>query len=166
MYSLNALLVLSLTAMVIGFTLGTYLARRKAGSAESLQKLQQQLTQQQQQQEQYQNQVTEHFSQTGQLLNQLSNSYREVHNHLAQGATQLTDGVATESLKALPVEDQEPAMDPALEAALNAPLNPPLDYAPKTRDSATPGILSESYGIEKNEPESSEDFNDIPRSHA
>lgn len=95
--------------------------------------------------------AAEHFAETAELLNRMTASYRELHNHLAKGANKLCGDTATRHLLARnPVREleySEPEVDAETLATLD--LRPPLDYAPKV-DPEAPGQLSEGYGIEKN----------------
>lgn len=78
--------------------------------------------------EQYRHEVTTHFSKTAEMLGQLAGSYREVHNHLAQGAQALCEPGAARSLRTLPddIGEAQPARHEMLE--------PPRDYAPNTEN--------------------------------
>lgn len=91
----------------------------------------------------YQQDVTTHFSKTASLLGDLANSYRDVHNHLAQGAQQLCPSQlgARPILARLGDDDDKPA--------LSVPVAPPLDYAPRSSNPYKEGTLSEGYGLEK-----------------
>lgn len=92
----------------------------------------------------YQQDVTAHFSQTATLLGELANSYRDVHNHLAQGAHQL----APTQLGAKPILSRLPGADDDDKPAISAHVSPPLDYAPR-HNPYEQGTLSEGYGLEK-----------------
>jgi hypothetical protein len=91
----------------------------------------------------YQHDVKQHFQETSFLLKQLAENYREVHNHLAQGASDLcTDNPNDPMIKKLP-EMQVLEVNSSFTHA-----QAPLDYAPKS----TPydkSALSEDYGLEK-----------------
>jgi uncharacterized membrane-anchored protein YhcB (DUF1043 family) len=93
----------------------------------------------------YQQDVTRHFSETATLLGELANSYRDVHNHLAQGAQQLcpTQLGSRPILSRLPGSDEEERP-----AAAAAHVTPPLDYAPR-QNPYEQGVLSEGFGLEK-----------------
>lgn len=92
----------------------------------------------------YQQDVTRHFSQTATLLGDLANSYRDVHNHLAQGAQQL----CPTQLGARPILSRLPGADEDDKPAINAHVTPPLDYAPR-HNPYEQGTLSEGFGLEK-----------------
>lgn len=141
MYSLETLLAFSLIALIIGLGIGAFFGLRKSPAAKA-EELEKHLTEMQQQQEEYQHEVTEHFAQTAQLLDKLTDSYRDVHNHLAQGAQTLTGVEADDSLKAIPSKDQATTSKQSDDVA------PPLDYAPKTGQEEI-GMLNEEFGLEK-----------------
>jgi uncharacterized protein len=92
----------------------------------------------------YQQDVTRHFSQTATLLGDLANSYRDVHNHLAQGAQQL----APTQLGARPILARLTGADDEDKPLISAPVSPPLDYAPRSNPYQQ-GTLSEGFGLEK-----------------
>lgn len=82
---LSALLVLAL-----GVALGMVVSHYAGPSARKLRDLEIELTQARREHERYRKEVTEHFSQTGELVNQMTRSYRAVYEHLAKGAHRLT----------------------------------------------------------------------------
>lgn len=135
--------------LLIGGTLGAaatyYLhpALRKTRRARrSIDELQRDLQQQQAA-------AAEHFAETAELLNRMTGSYRELHNHLAKGAQKLCGDNATRHLLARnPVRELDYVeQEVDTEALASVELRPPLDYAPK--DPEAPGQLSEGYGLEK-----------------
>ena len=91
--------------------------------------------------------MVEHFSETARKLNKLTESYREVHNHLASGAAELCQGDGPVVLDRL----QNPT-DPAEIPADLADVQPPLDYAPKTSPDEK-GMLNEEFGLDRNATE-------------
>lgn len=142
MYSLELVITVALIAVVIGLIAGFFLAHRTAPSQRSQRQLESQVHEMQQQQESYQQEVSEHFVETGQLLNQLTNSYRDVHNHLAKGAQRLAGDTDTELLKLAPENADKEAL------IAEDSIAPPLDYAPKSSN-LEPGMLNETFGLEK-----------------
>jgi len=91
----------------------------------------------------YEDEVVEHFTETAKLLNTLTESYRDVHNHLAKGAATLCQGAGPVSLERL--EDGRKSAE--IPADL-AHVQPPLDYAPKTSPGEK-GMLNEEFGLER-----------------
>ena len=101
MYPLEFVIPVAVGAAVVGVIIG-YLASKKMGASLKAQALlQQQIEELQKQQQNYRSEVSDHFVETAQLFNQLTNSYRDVHNHLAEGAQKLAGESATNTLAAL-----------------------------------------------------------------
>lgn len=151
MYSLELVFTVGIGALIVGAIVGAAIAQRSGGTQRTQQQLENQLTELREQAQSYQHEVSEHFTETAQLLNQLTASYRDVHNHLARGAQSLaTDGRASETLKKLTADEDSEAGN---EAAGN--LTPPLDYAPKSTPHGV-GVLDEKFGLDdtKREPAS------------
>ncbi|TNF35533.1 MAG: DUF1043 family protein [Gammaproteobacteria bacterium] len=98
----------------------------------------------------YQMEVNSHFTQTAELLNRLNENYREVHNHLAQGAQALCDRPGQPPLlQPLPEQDAgRKGQTIAGSSFASASLQAPLDYAPKATQHER-GILREDFGLEK-----------------
>jgi len=115
--------------------------------------LEEHLTSLQEKYDRYQEDVTEHFSTTAQLVNALTTSYREVHQHLQQGAQTLcadtrrhgssNPGNAFISLE-MPRDSSGHATLLHDDAYL-ASLEPPRDYAAKKPSDK--GTLDEDYGF-------------------
>ena len=75
------------------------------------------------------------------MLNDLTEKYKDIHQHLALGADQLCRDEHGQSL----------LLDSVLTGdapSASEPLQAPLDYAPKS-DAANSGTLSEDYDLEK-----------------
>lgn len=107
MYSLELLIGIGIGAAIIGIAVGFFIGRKSPTSQREQEQLQTQLAELKQQQEDYQDEVSDHFLETAQLFNQLTNSYKDVHTHLAAGAQKLAGDRATESLKALSDESTD-----------------------------------------------------------
>lgn len=104
----------------------------------------------------YQQQVGEHFQQTAELVNQLTNSYKALHDHLVQGASTLADdprlAADTRPAKAFVMLDSlkdadEPPFSPYHYPEPNDAelIEPPRDYATKKPDDK--GTLDERFGF-------------------
>ncbi|NVK44135.1 MAG: YhcB family protein [Oceanospirillaceae bacterium] len=156
--------IIGVVALAVGGLIG-YLLGRSGSDASERDALNRQLDEAREELGQYKRDVTEHFEKTAELVNQLTGAYRDVHQHLAQGAQSLG---ASESA-ALALKD---VMQPRLEAAdmeaqaeqeKESPIpvmtdvvpngdaekvpEPPRDYATKAKDEE--GTLSERYGLDK-----------------
>ena len=140
MYSTQAVLLIALIAVIVGAA-GGYLfqrlQRRSTGGVQS----EQELRRLQLEQQVYRQRVTEHFSQTAELLSQLAGNYRDVHNHLAHGAQELCDASAATRLQPIGERGE------TIEAAPSAIIEPPRDYALRSDDAT--GTLDEAFGLDK-----------------
>lgn len=147
MGSLSVFLV-GILCLIIGAIVGGILLKAYSSESRKIDDLEKLLQEKQDELKNYQMEVTEHFSETANLLKQLAESYRGVHNHLAAGSQKLCETGVTRApiihrLAELNFSDPEPDTDPVA---------PPLDYAPRY----TPydrGTLDEGYGLEKVELE-------------
>ena len=143
MYSLTIVIVGAAAGLIIGLGLGLLLGRQSSPSGQKHREVERKLDQVLQDKKAYEDEVVEHFSDTAKLLNNLTESYRDVHNHLAKGAATLCQGEGPVSLERL-----EGADDPAEIPAHLADIQPPLDYAPKSSPDET-GMLNEEFGLER-----------------
>jgi uncharacterized protein len=88
----------------------------------------------------YQRDVAEHFAQTSQLVNNMTQSYREVHEHLASGALKL----ATPAISRQILDSANSHLSGNTKAYLKEQrVEPPRDWAPKSAGSK--GTLSEDF---------------------
>jgi uncharacterized membrane-anchored protein YhcB (DUF1043 family) len=126
-----------IAAFAAGTGLGIFAApllkRARPGRSDPLHELREL----QEQQAHYRNQVTEHFSQSADLLARLAENYRDVHNHLARGAQTLCEPNELSALEPLG-EPSRPAPRPTL-------IEQPRDYAPRSGT----GTLAEDFGLDK-----------------
>jgi len=136
---------LAIVAAVAGLLIGYFAGRRSAPSAEVTRELEQQLETARAERERFEQQVDAHFSETASKVGALTNSYREVYEHLARGATDLCSN--EESRKSF---DALASPDAAGLAAIdgdNVRVEAPRDYA--VRGSASdPGVLDERFGLD------------------
>ncbi len=84
----------------------------------------------------YRDQVDHHFLRTAELVNELTNAYRAVHQQLSEGASELCSEAGRQRAAAK-------SLDAAGEQ--NMPVSQPLDYAPKAK-----GTLAEDFGLRAN----------------
>lgn len=109
----------------------------------------------------YEEDVANHFVQTADLVNRLTESYRDVHAHLAEGAQslcgnnedlrlQLESSLANRLMTKDDPSETEAAETGEQDVAeeISEAFEPPKDYAPKA-DPAEKGTLSEDFGIER-----------------
>ena len=132
--------------LLLGLGIGMLLGRRTSPQSQKSREVERQLDQVLQDKKAYEDEVVEHFTDTAKLLNSLTDSYREVHNHLASGAAALCQGQGPVVMGAL-----ENSGDSTEIPAQLADIQPPLDYAPKTSPDEK-GMLNESFGLESEKP--------------
>ena len=130
---------------ILGIMLGFLVGRRTSTADQKYRDVERKLDQVMQEKALYEDEVMEHFGETAQLLNKLTDSYRDVHNHLAQGAGQLCRGQGPIGLDQIG-NRREP--DPSEIPQHLAQVQPPLDYAPKTSPDEK-GMLNEEFGLER-----------------
>jgi uncharacterized membrane-anchored protein YhcB (DUF1043 family) len=143
-YSTNTVLIAIFVALLAGAALGALLNRRLSPDNKKHRELESKLEQVLQEQKEYQHEVVEHFSDTGKLLGNLAESYRDVHNHLANGATKLSGNHLVTDLEPLP----EASLEKLEASPVPEDLQQPLDYAPKSSPHET-GMLNEEFGLDK-----------------
>lgn len=146
----------SLTAGVIIGVVATY--RFSSTSPVKVRQLEQQIEDLQQTHKAYRENVSTHFNTTAELIQQMTESYKDVYQHLASGAQSLCDHEVAD--KMLPAgerdrlfrEDPETTgatADAAATASTDEPRGEPeapRDYADR---SSGGGALSEDYGLGK-----------------
>ena len=143
MYSLTVLIVAALVALVAGLAGGWFAGARSTSESRRSRELEHKLDQVMQDKKAYEDEVTQHFSETARLLNNLTQNYRDVHGHLASGAANLCPDQSVVALGNL-----DSSSDPNEIPAALADVQPPLDYAPKSSPDQQ-GVLSEDFGLEK-----------------
>ena len=143
MYSMSNLVFAFIVGGGIGGVVGWYLALNARGDKRKvIMDLESQLDQVKQDRADYEAEVSEHFSQTADLLHKLTSDYRAVYTHLADGAEQLCGDRISISEAALTA----PATD-SIDKPHLVEVEQPLDYAPKKPDEQ--GQLSETFGLDK-----------------
>ena len=141
--SVEILVLGGMALVALGLFIGWSIGRKTSASDQKYREVERKLDQMLQDKKVYEDEVVEHFSQTATLLNNLTDSYREVHNHLAQGASALCQGKGPVALDHL-----EDGTDPQEIPAHLTSVQPPLDYAPKTSPDEK-GMLNEEFGLDR-----------------
>lgn len=145
--------LVALGCFAVGVVLGGVFATRLPGNPGRVKELEAQIQQLQTEHEQYRTEVSEHFGTTAELVQQMTQSYRDVYQHLAQGAQQLcSHEVASKLLPAARSADLD------LPVAETAAFSPPKDYAPR-QDPNQKGALAEDFGLEKSRARTRDDLN-------
>lgn len=156
MYTFPELIVIAAVALLVGAGIGLALARMFNSENQRNRELEKQLQAANRELKEYEQEVSEHYVKTAKLVDDLTESYREVHNHLAEGAaTLLNTRGAAPLMKTIPSREQ---IDAISEPAGDGNVLPPLDYAPK-KSPDEKGMLDESFGLDKDpkEEETAED---------
>ncbi len=139
----NMLWLIGIGSLAIGVCIGIIAASRlKNATPARITALEESLLELKTQHQKYRENVGEHFGMTAELVQQMTESYRDVYQHLANGAQELCSGDIANKLL--------PASKDAVfgSASGDNTLHPPRDYAPKQNPAQT-GALSEEFGIEK-----------------
>lgn len=145
------LIVIGAALLLVGVGLGVLLGRGTSSDGQKSREVERRLDQVLQDKKAYEDEVVEHFADTAKLLNNLTDSYREVHNHLASGAGTLCQGQGPLALDELSSHDDVHEI-PAHLAAVQQP----LDYAPKISPDET-GMLNEEFGLDRKPKESADE---------
>ncbi len=145
-YSLNILIAAGVALLLLGLGLGLLFGRGMSPANQRQRETERKLDQLLQDKKAYEDEVVEHFTDTAKLLNNLTERYREVHEHLAKGASTLCQGRGPVTMDRL-----EGGRDGSEIPAHMADIQPPLDYAPKSSPDEK-GMLNEEFGIERNKP--------------
>ena len=141
MHSSFELGLIAVVALAAGGLIGYFLPRYLKLAALPQNALEEELNALKTQHETYRHDVANHFGKTAELLEQLINNYREVHNHLAYGAEELCQNETVKLLKPLPESR-------VLEQQIQTLMEAPRDYAPKAVVGGK-SVLDEDFGIEK-----------------
>lgn len=142
-YSVEILWAIGAAIAIGGLWLGWLAGRRTSATAKKYRDVTLKLDQVMQEKKAYESEVVDHFTETAKLLNNLTDSYREVHNQLATGAAALCKGQGPIAL-----ERADNHSDSTEIPAHLADIQPPLDYAPKTSPDEK-GMLNEEFGLER-----------------
>ncbi len=160
--------LISIVALVVGAVIG-FLMGRSGGNNNRQQELSEQLESTQKELESYKEQVTGHFEKTAALVNNLTQSYQDVHEHLAKGAQGLCQPGAIDMALEPQVRnklEQPSENEEATAAAAETPApeaesaEPPRDYAPKNPEEE--GTLSETFGLKEEAAEEQEQAQPTP----
>lgn len=148
----NDLLLVGIIALLLGIGLGLIVSRLFFKSPPQNRRVAQQMDELQNEYTRYQAQVNEHFMETAHRMRRLNDSYREMHEHLAHGATRLSSDADWQDLVTPP--DLKLGLHRA--ATTDSDYEPPRDYAPKSGPQDK-GTLAEDFGFSP-EPAHDEDL--------
>ena len=158
MYSEADLILAACATLVVGVLAGAFLAAFFAPENRKSRDLETRLNDTTDSLKAYRQEVAEHYAQTARLIDNLTDSYRDVHNHLAEGAATLLETRGTAPLiRNIPSQDQIEAISESGDN--DSAVLPPLDYAPK-QSPYEKGMLDESFGLDKKKADHTGDDED------
>ncbi|MFN3165307.1 MAG: YhcB family protein [Pseudohongiellaceae bacterium] len=138
--------------MAIGVVFGVVIASRYSSGPMRVRELENQIRGLKENQREYKDSVSDHFSMTAELVQQMTESYRDVYQHLASGAQDLCSAEVANKL--LPA-DTDAVFDTSNSKSDSDDLIPPRDYAAKQSPDQK-GALSEDFGIDKTKDKETE----------
>ena len=136
---------IAIGSLTVGIVIGIAFTRRLGTDATRVQQLEEKLESLSESHLEYRNNVSEHFNVTSGLINQMTNNYKKVYDHLAIGAQDLCSDQVAEKLLPLQSDaifENEPASNNQNQ------IDAPKDYATKSNP-AQIGALSEDFGLKK-----------------
>jgi len=151
--------VTAIACLAVGVIIGVVFSSRLNSSATRVQKLENQIREIKDNNLTYRDNVSDHFSMTADLVQHMTESYREVDQQLASGAQDLCSNEVASKL--LP-DGTDAVFDSNEEHQAAGGLNPPKDYAVKQEQSQK-GELSEEFGIIKSISNSEEEASNQPK---
>ncbi|WP_257274589.1 YhcB family protein [Endozoicomonas sp. ONNA1] len=150
MENVNVLWFVGSLAFLAGIVGGVLLYHLLAGPRSDRGKMEAQLVELEAEFKQYQDSVADHFNTTAHLINKLTDSYKDVHEHMANGAESLCDDDNVKNKLSDSLISSTALLSgqiPKRRSERPKPLEQPLDYAPKTTASDEKGTLSEDFRI-------------------
>ncbi len=146
MFSLSTLVFTGIFFLLGGTALGAFLLHTFRSTIYS-RELEQRLYQAESALQSYQRDVAESFAQAAPLIQNLNQSYREMHEHLTSSALKL----ATPEISRKILDSANANLIDTKTSYFNATsIHPPRDWAPK--DAGSKGTLSADYGLRDDEP--------------
>lgn len=145
MFSIEVMFFIAVICFVVGVGIGVLISRTWV-PPQHQQELERSLQEARSDLEQYQQNVAKHFVETSQRISHLTDSYKGLHEHLAQGATHFTSSEVSQQM--LQTEYKPTTNDPKV---VDSDFKPPKDWAPKTPGQT--GILSEEFGLAETKEE-------------
>jgi hypothetical protein len=135
-FPLTTLIISAGTTFIIGGLLSLLLTRSLSSSEQKTRNLEARLQDAEKNLANYQQEVTQHFSETAQLVNNLTQNYKEVHDHLAGNALKLANIDISRQLASDNMNTQESEVNMKEDV-----FEPPKDWAPSE------SALSEGYRL-------------------
>lgn len=142
----------ALIGLALGGLAGYLLARRFGDSEQRASALQQELDAAREEHAAYRREVSDHFAKTAVAVNQLTESYRSVHQQLSDGAHALCDNAAAETALAF---DQSRLIDAPDADTPSGVSSADSDDTPSEPDARTPGEPTVEEAAQAPEPDES-----------
>ena len=131
--------------LAVGIVLGAVFVNRLNTGPSRVQELENQIRDMKESHLDYRDNVSDHFSMTAELVQHMTESYKDVYQHLATGAQDLcSHEVASQLLPA----GSDAVFDNSSASEETTGLIPPKDYAAKQSPDQK-GALAEDFGIGK-----------------
>ena len=138
----------AITCLAVGVVVGVLFASKLNVGSSRVQELESQVRTLKENHNEYRDSVSDHFSMTAELVQHMTESYKEVYQHLASGAQDLCSTEVAGKL--LPTETDAVFETNDTPEEANS-LIAPKDYATK-QSPQQKGALSEEFGLEKTTP--------------
>lgn len=136
--------LVGLGCLLTGAVIGAVLFRMLMSDEAKVRELEEQLQALSEEHEQYKSNVHHHFSSSAQLLGRLTDSYRDVFLHMAEGARTLCPDYISSQMN---LSADAKSLLGQGDGRNGAPLAPPLDYAARN-EPGKKGALDEDYGFD------------------
>ncbi len=131
------------TGLVMGMVINHLLGGSRTGSSQ----LRKQLDKAEAELNEYKEKVADHFSTTAHLVNRMTESYRDVHEHMAASANDLcTDELTRQRLNDA-LLGSNTLLSGKSDEKTSDMVEPPKDYALKS-DPAEAGTLADNFGMD------------------
>lgn len=140
--------LVALGCLALGIIVGVLIASYMSSGPTRVKELESQIRNLKERHGEYKDSVSDHFGMTAELIQHMTESYREVYQHLAAGAQDLCSAEVANKL--LPADSDAVFDGSARQGQIGEPL-PPRDYATKDNPYQK-GALSEDFGLEKSKP--------------
>jgi uncharacterized protein len=147
-FTLSTLIITAVAALLAGGAIGAILVKSLHPQEQQNRDMEHRLESAENKLSDYQQEVSEHFAETSQLVNNLTQSYKDVHEHLANSALTLTNPDISRQL----IEAGDGKLinsDTSGDKKDDTDTEAPRDWAPKNPGET--GQLSEEFGLDKNQ---------------
>lgn len=142
----------ALITLFVGIGIGIFIHSSKYSDDSQAEKLKDEMQSLEQEFEQYKSSVSDHFSKTSTLVNELTENYVKVYQHLSEGSQSLADTAQTPLSLGQNGEQPLASVINRIEESSGSlqkddDMEIPKDYAPKPDTANAEGTLSEAFSI-------------------